>query len=123
MEVCVRELGQCYNSDDVSTLGNKCGIMDQFISTMAKEGSALLIDCEQNEMGELKEDCAQQIPLDDPDLVVLVVDSGVRRELVGGEYNKRRETCERAVSKLGVQGKSLRHVSMQQLEEGEYLVL
>ena len=25
--------------------GNKCGIMDQFISIMAKEGHALLIDC------------------------------------------------------------------------------
>lgn len=25
--------------------GNKCGIMDQFISVMAKEGHALLIDC------------------------------------------------------------------------------
>ena len=27
--------------------GNKCGIMDQFISIMAKEGHALLIDCSQ----------------------------------------------------------------------------
>ena len=26
--------------------GNKCGIMDQFISVMAKEGHALLIDCQ-----------------------------------------------------------------------------
>jgi galactokinase len=27
--------------------GNKCGIMDQFISIMAKESHALLIDCSQ----------------------------------------------------------------------------
>lgn len=26
--------------------GNNCGIMDQFISVMAKEGHALLIDCQ-----------------------------------------------------------------------------
>lgn len=90
--------------------------MDQFISSMAKEGCALLIDCEQ----PLKETCSKLIPLRKPDVVVLVIDTGVRHELAGGEYNKRRETCESAVSKLGVQ-KSLRYASIQQLRDGKLL--
>lgn len=91
--------------------------MDQFISSMAEEGNALMIDCEQ----PLKEDCAKLIPLTSPDLVFLVVDTDKRHELAGGEYNKRRETCESAVSKLGVQ-KSLRFASMPQLLEGNFLL-
>ena len=88
--------------------------MDQFISSMADKDCALLIDCEQ----PLKQDCAQPLPLNDPDLVVLVIDSGARHQLAGGEYNKRRATCESAVRKLGVQ-KSLRYATMQQLLAGE----
>ena len=41
------------------------------------------------------------LPLEDPNLVILVVDTGVRRTLVDGEYNARRESCISAASKLG----------------------
>lgn len=94
--------------------GNKCGIMDQFISAMAEEGKALMIDCEQ----PLKKDCAQQVPLSDADMAILVVDTGVRHNLAGGnnEYNQRRESCERVVQHLKV--KSLRYATMDMLEKG-----
>ncbi|XP_064406526.1 galactokinase-like isoform X2 [Halichondria panicea] len=87
--------------------GNKCGIMDQFVSVMAQEGHALLIDC--------RDHATENIPLSDPSLVVMVTDTGKRHELsVGGEYNKRRESCYSAASKMGVA--SLRLAKLEQLE-------
>lgn len=95
--------------------GNKCGIMDQFICSMAEEGKALLIDCKQ----PLEANCACQVPFSDGELVVLVTDSGVRHALAGGaqEYNKRRASCESAAAKLNV--KSLRYASMENLIEAK----
>ena len=88
--------------------------MDQCVSVMAREGCALLIDCEE----PLKKDtCTKAIPFGDPRWAVVVTDSGVRHELAGGEYNKRRATCKAVVEKLKV--KSLRYVSMETLEQGE----
>lgn len=86
--------------------GNKCGIMDQFVSVMAQEGHALLIDCRNH--------ATENIPLSDSKLVVMVTDTGVRHHLVDGEYNKRRESCYSAAKKMGVA--SLRHASLNQLE-------
>lgn len=95
--------------------------MDQFVSSMAKEGHALKIDCEQ----PLKEACAEHIPMSSGDVVVLVMDTGVRHKLADGEYNKRRETCERAVSKLNLEPgrRSLRYACMDQFQQGESLFL
>ena len=97
--------------------GNKCGIMDQFISAMAAEGSALLIDCEQ------EKEYGKQIPMSkaEEEVVWLVTDSGRRHKLAGGEneYNKRRRCCDSAVAHLKVQ-QSLRYASMEILEAGEW---
>ncbi|KAL1495011.1 hypothetical protein ABEB36_010501 [Hypothenemus hampei] len=68
--------------------GMPCGIMDQFISVMGKEGNALLIDC-RNLTSEL-------IPLDDPNIVILVTNSNVKHELSGSEYPTRRRHCQEA---------------------------
>ena len=92
--------------------GNKCGIMDQFVSLMAKEGHALLIDC--------KNYSQEHIPFNNPDLAVLVTDTGVRHELVEGHYNARRESCISAATKLGLSPNKLRSATMEQLNEGKY---
>ncbi|XP_060523378.1 galactokinase-like [Cylas formicarius] len=68
--------------------GMPCGIMDQFISVMGKQGNALLIDC-RNLSAEL-------IPLDDPEIVVLITNSNVKHELTGSEYSTRRKHCQEA---------------------------
>lgn len=81
--------------------------MDQFISAMAEEGKALKIDC--------RDLSCESFPLNPPDLVVLVMDTGKRHALAGGEYNKRREACGRAAATLNVT--SLRSASMGKLEE------
>ncbi|XP_066260031.1 galactokinase-like [Euwallacea similis] len=68
--------------------GMPCGIMDQFISVMGKEGNALLIDC--------RSLTSELIPLDDPEIVVLITNSNVRHELTGSEYPTRRKHCQEA---------------------------
>ena len=98
--------------------GNKCGIMDQFISAMGAEGSALLIDCEQGK------ECGRQIPMSkaEEEVVWLVADTQRRHKLAGGEYNKRRICCESAVTHLQV-NQSLRYATMEVLEAGEWDLL
>ena len=74
-------------------VGVQSGIMDQLSSVAARRGHALLIDC--------LDDGLEHIPVP-RSLVVLVVDSGVRRELSDGGYNRRREECLRAAEALGL---------------------
>ena len=85
--------------------GVPCGIMDQFISTMGKKGHALLIDCLSHE--------ATPVPMNDEDVVVLVVNTHVEHELSGGEYAQRRQACAYVSKELSVQ--SLRYVDMDML--------
>lgn len=68
--------------------GMPCGIMDQFISVMGKEGNALLIDC--------RSLTSELIPLNDPQIVVLITNSNVKHELTGSEYPTRRRHCQEA---------------------------
>ena len=72
--------------------GVNCGIMDQFISVFGWRDSAILLDCRSLD--------ARAVPLDAPDLVFAVTDSGVRHALAGGEYNRRRQECAEAVATL-----------------------
>ena len=74
--------------------GTPCGIMDQFISAMGKEGCALLIDC--------RDYSTRDVPLDDESLAILIINSNVKHELSGGEYAERRTQCEQASQILGV---------------------
>ncbi|XP_077980285.1 galactokinase-like [Glandiceps talaboti] len=85
--------------------GMPCGIMDQFISTMGKDGNALLIDCRSME--------SKLVPLSDPDLVILVINSNVKHELTGSEYPTRRRQCYEAAAALGK--KSLRDATLEEL--------
>jgi len=72
--------------------GAPCGIMDQSISVMAQAGRALLLDC--------RTGATEQIPFDDPELTLLVVDTKVRHGIADGEYGLRRAQCESAARKL-----------------------
>ncbi|XP_014665013.1 PREDICTED: galactokinase-like [Priapulus caudatus] len=83
-----------------------CGIMDQFVSFMAKEGHALFIDCRSME--------SKLVPMNDPGLSVLVTNSNVRHELTGSEYPTRRRQCEEAAHALGKT--SLRDATIKELE-------
>ncbi|MBL9161453.1 MAG: galactokinase [Planctomycetaceae bacterium] len=86
--------------------GMPCGIMDQFSSALGAAGKLLLIDC--------RTETAELIPLDDPAIAVLVINSNVKHELTGSEYPERRAQCEQSARLLGVA--SLRDVTPAQLE-------
>jgi galactokinase len=72
--------------------GVRCGIMDQFASRLGRSDHALLIDCRSLDARHVP------MPLDGHRLVI--VDSGIRRELADSEYNQRRTECEEAVALL-----------------------
>ncbi len=84
-----------------------CGIMDQFISANGQEDNAIMLDC--------KDLSYQLIPMTDPEVSVLVVDSSVKHSLADGGYTARRKNCEDACEILGV--KSLREATLAMLEE------
>jgi len=86
--------------------GVPCGIMDQFISALGREGQLLLLDCRTRK--------TELVPMSDPSVALLVINTNVKHELSGGEYAERRAQCEEAARNLGV--KSLRDVTAEQLE-------
>ena len=84
--------------------GVACGIMDQMAIAAGKPDHALFLDCRDLGYRHIRF----------PDAWTLrIVQSGVTRGLVDGEYNARRQQCERACEKLGVA--SLRDVNPEQL--------
>ncbi len=86
-------------------VGVNCGIMDQMISATGRAGHALLIDCRSLE--------TRPAPMP-PDAVIVVLDTGARRELVDSAYNERRAQCEAAARFFGVP--ALRDVSIEAFE-------
>ncbi len=84
-----------------------CGIMDQFISANGREDHALMLDC--------KDLSYKLIPMTDPEVSVLVIDSAVKHTLADGGYAARRKNCEDACAILGVP--SLREATLAMLEE------
>jgi galactokinase len=86
-------------------LGLPSGIMDQLISATATDGHASLIDC--------RSLIAKHYRLP-PDVRIVVMDSGTRRELVDSEYAQRQSSCEEAARHLGLT--SLRDASLDDLD-------
>jgi galactokinase len=87
--------------------GVPCGIMDQFISVMGRENHLLLLDCRSRQ--------TDLVPMNDPTVALLIINTNVKHELGSGEYAKRRAECETAAKILGVP--SLRDATADALEE------
>ena len=83
-----------------------CGIMDQMIAVLGEAGHAMLLDCRSKE--------PIMIPMNAPNVAVLIVNSNVKHELTGSEYPDRRRQCEKAAELLGVP--MLRDATLSQLE-------
>lgn len=91
-------------------IGVPVGIMDQLAISEAEANSALLIDCRSLSTSNVPLNLAAN------GLSLVVVNSGVSRDLAGSAYEKRRSECEAAVGALRVVTydlniKSLRDVS------------
>lgn len=89
--------------------GVPCGIMDQFISVMGQQNNLLLLDCRSRE--------TQLVPMNDPAVSLIVVNTNVRHELANGEYGMRRSQCETAAKVLGLA--SLRDATPDALENAK----
>lgn len=70
-----------------------CGILDQMAASLADERHMLFIDARSLEHRLV------QLP---HDAQLVVIDSGVSRQLASSRYNERRDECERAARALGV---------------------
>jgi galactokinase len=66
-------------------VGVPCGRMDQLASALGQRSAALRIDC--------RDFSVRVVSLPDA-LRILIVDSGVRRQLADGDYGRRRAECE-----------------------------
>ena len=86
--------------------GVPCGIMDQFASGLGQRDHLLLIDCQSQE--------TELVPFHSPDLSVLVANTMVGHDLASGEYRKRREETEQALTRLSKE--SWREVNPADLE-------
>lgn len=83
-----------------------CGIMDQLACSAASEGHAMMLDCREMQF--------RDVPLP-KDLMVAIMDSGTRRSLSDGRYNRRRAECEQAAMILGLS--CLRDLRQNHLQE------
>lgn len=84
-------------------VGVPCGILDQVSSLFGKPAHVMEIDCAALTVGHA--------PLSG--IAMVVCNSMVKHELVGGEYKELRDNCEAAARKLGA--KFLRTVEMKQV--------
>ncbi len=75
--------------------GVPCGIMDQTIVEQGEQGCVLLLDCAQDLISSI-------IRCDDPQIVWLVIHSGVSHDLADGAYAQRRAECEMICEALQV---------------------
>jgi galactokinase len=89
-----RELAVLARRAENEFVGVPCGIMDQSAVMLCRAGHALLLDCRSGD--------SRDVPLDQAGLRFMVIDTGVRHELAGGEYAVRRSECETAARVLGV---------------------
>jgi galactokinase len=105
----------CHQAEN-DFVGAHVGIMDQFVSANGQAGHALMLDCRSFE--------ATALPIP-PQLRLVVCNTGVKHELTGGEYNRRRAQCEEGVRLLSstlpaIQ--ALRDVGPDQLENDKDII-
>lgn len=86
-------------------VGVNCGLLDQASSVFGKKDHLVFLDC--------RSEVVDSIPLPSH-LGLLIINSGVKHALTGGEYNERREQCFEAARLMGVD--ALRDASSEQLE-------
>jgi galactokinase len=92
-------------------VGVRCGLMDQFASSLGRAGAAMLLDCRSLEY--------RAVPLPLARHALVVCDTGSPRRLGTSEYNARRAQCERAVAVIARRDpavRALRDVDLETLK-------
>jgi galactokinase len=81
----------CQNAEHRAS-GVQSGILDQAASCLGRPEYAVFLDCRSLDY--------RYLPFRASDLSLVVIDTGVRRELVSSAYNERRQQCEEATRLL-----------------------
>jgi len=90
-----RELAEIAHRAENGFVGVQCGIMDQYASALGRRGHALRIDCRSLEV--------EAIPIG-ASVGLLLVHSGVRRQLAAGAYGERVAECRAALEQARAAG-------------------
>ncbi len=93
------EIAEACQQAENQSVGVKCGILDQYSSVFAKEGTALLLDCLSLSHVEVR------IP---NDIKVVICDTNFPRTLASSEYSKRRLECDEGTRILREQDNRIR---------------
>jgi galactokinase len=84
-------------------MGMRCGIMDQFVITLAQANHSMLLNCRSLDF--------EFVPFADRNIKIVIGNTKVSRNLVNSAYNMRREECERGVSILSRYLKGIKQLS------------
>ena len=103
----LEDLARATQKAENDYVGMPCGIMDQSVSLMGREGSALLLDCRNLSTESVPFDVASQ------GLELLIIDTQAHHALVDGGYAERRASCESVAAKFDIP--SMRHLTMDTL--------
>jgi len=104
----LEDLARATQKAENDYVGMPCGIMDQSVSLMGREGSALLLDCRDLSTESVPFDVASQ------GLELLIIDTQAHHALVDGGYAERRASCESVAAKFSIP--SMRNLSMEVLD-------
>lgn len=111
VELGEEELARLCQHAENEFVGVKCGIMDQFIACLAREGHAMLLDARWLSY--------RFVPLALKGVKIVITNSKVPHGLINSEYNRRREDCRRCVEILSVRkpGSALRDYTSDDLRD------
>jgi galactokinase len=104
LDKSLADLARATQKAENDYVGMPCGIMDQSVSLMGREGSALLLDCRDLTTESVPFDVASQ------GLELLIIDTQAHHALVDGGYAERRASCESVAAKFSIP--SMRHLTM-----------
>ena len=104
LDKSLEDLARATQKAENDYVGMPCGIMDQSVSLMGREGSALLLDCRDLTTESVPFDVASQ------GLELLIIDTQAHHALVDGGYAERRASCESVAAKFSIP--SMRHLTM-----------
>lgn len=108
LNLSLEDLARATQKAENDYVGMPCGIMDQSVSLMGREGSALLLDC--------RDLSTESVPFDvaSAGLELLIIDTQAHHALVDGGYAERRASCEAVATQFGIP--SMRYLTREVLE-------
>ncbi len=102
------ELAKLCRKAENEFVGVNCGLLDQVSSIFGKTGHAIYLDC--------RAESVETVPFPEG-ASLIIVNSGVKHALTGGEYNERRAMCFDAANRMGVP--ALRDATMDMLNAAD----